>query len=76
MLEELKREYTEKYKRLALLDCGIDYTDIDTYVKYLTSDDEKQIKQQAEELAQDIDAHNTAKSDVHHDKQKTLRLFD
>lgn len=74
MLEELKREYAEKYKRLALLENGIDYTDLGTYVKYLTSDDEKQIKQQAEELAQDIDVHNTAKNAVHHDK-RTMRLF-
>jgi len=74
-MDDLQQTYISQYKKLALLDAGIDYTDIDAYEKYLTGDDEHEIKQQAEELAQDISAHNTARFDTHHDK-RTLTLFD
>ena len=74
-MDDLQQTYISQYKKLALLDAGIDYTDIPTYEKYLTSNDEQEIKQQAEELAADISAHNTAPFDTHHDK-RTLTLFD
>lgn len=74
-MDDLQQTYISQYKKLALLDAGIDYTDIDAYEKYLTSNDEQEIKQQAEELAADISAHNTAPFDTHHDK-RTLTLFD
>ena len=74
-MDDLQQTYLDKYKKLALLDAGIDYTDIPAYKKYLTGDDEQQIKRQAEELAADISAHNTAQFDTHHDK-RTLTLFD
>ena len=72
-MDELQKTYVSKLKKLALLDAGIDYSDLSTYEKYLTGDDEQEIKRQAEELAQDISAHNTA-TDVYHDK-RTLTLF-
>ena len=75
MADDLQQTYISRLKKLALLDAGIDYSDLSTYEKYLTSNDEQEIKQQAEELAADISAHNTARFDTHHDK-RTLTLFD
>lgn len=72
-MDDLQQTYISRFKKLALLDAGIDYTDIPAYIKYLTGDEEQEIKQQAEELAQDISAHNTA-TDVYHDK-RILTLF-
>jgi len=74
MADDLQQAYVSKLKKLALLDAGIDYTNLTAYEKYLTGDDEQEIKRQAEELAQDISAHNTAQFDTHHDK-RTLTLF-
>ena len=74
-LEQAKADYLDKQKRLALLDAGISYNDVSTYVKYVKATSNAEIKQQAEELAQDISAHNTARFDTHHDK-RTLTLFD
>ena len=70
-MDDLQQAYVSKLKKLALLDAGIDYSDLSTYEKYLTSNDEQEIKQQAEELAADISAHNTARIDTNN----TLTLF-
>lgn len=59
-LEQAKADYIDKKKRLALLDVGIDYNDVSTYVKYIDATSNAEIKRQAAEIAADIDQHNTA----------------
>jgi len=59
-LEQAKADYLDKQKRLALLDVGIDYNDVSIYVKYINATSNAEIKQQAAEIAADIDQHNTA----------------
>lgn len=53
-LEQAKAEYIDKLKRLKLAQAGVSYDDIDTYVKYLTADKEKEIEQQAKAIVADI----------------------
>ncbi|MFS0614820.1 hypothetical protein [Lederbergia ruris] len=53
-LTGLKSEYTDKLRRLKLLEAGVEYGQIDTYIKYLTSDSADEIEKQAAELVADI----------------------
>lgn len=59
-LSELQQEYTDKLKRLKLLDAGVDYTDIDVYAKYLKSDTAEELENEVELLVADIKQQNTA----------------
>jgi len=59
-LEQVKEDYIDKQRRLALLDVGIDYNDVSTYIKYINATSDAEIKRQAAEIAADIDQHNTA----------------
>lgn len=68
-LEAAKAEYIEKLKRLALLEQGVDYSDVDNYTKYITAEDEEEIETEAEALADDLKAQNTARTDVYHDRR-------
>jgi len=68
-LDAAKADYIEKLKRLALLEAGVDYSDVDNYVKYLTADNEEEIAEEAEALAADLKAQNTARTDVYHDRR-------
>lgn len=51
-LEQVRKDYEDKLKRLALLEAGVDYTDVDKYVKYLKSDDD--VDSQAQAIVNDI----------------------
>lgn len=65
-LEQTKAEYIDKLKRLKLAQAGFDYSNIDNYVKYLKTDDEKELEKEAEALLADVRQHNTA-TDVYID---------
>lgn len=67
-LEKVKAGYIEKLKKVRLLDAGIDYDDVDTYVKYIDADSEKEIERQANELADDINKQSQF-SDVYIDNR-------
>ena len=62
-LERIKSDYLTKFKKLKLLEAGIDITAADKYVKYIKASDEKEIEKQVQELIADIAQHNTAKLD-------------
>lgn len=53
-LEKARQDYLTKLKKLALLDAGVSYNDVDLYVKYVNIDDEKEIENSAIEVANDI----------------------
>lgn len=59
-LEQLQQEYADKLKRLKLLDAGVDHSDVDVYVKYLKSDDEQELEEEAQAIVADIKQQNTA----------------
>lgn len=59
-LLKLQEEYTDKVKRLKLLDAGIDHGDIDIYVKYLKSDAEEDLTHEVELLVADVRQQNTS----------------
>lgn len=69
-LERVKSDYLAKLKKLKLLEAGVDYTDLDVYIKYISADNEEEIEKQVAELVTDIEQHNTAKAD-----KKTWRPF-
>lgn len=62
-LERVKGDYLAKFKKLKLLEAGVDITAADKYVKYIKASDEKEIEKQVAELIADIEQHNTAKAD-------------
>jgi len=66
-LEQSKSEYIDKLKRLKLLEAGIEYSEVDTYVKYLKSDNAEEIEEEAQAIVADIKQQNTT-TDVYHDK--------
>lgn len=72
-LNELKSEYTDKLRRLKLLEAGVDYGQIDTYIKYLTSDSADEIEKQAAEIVADIKQQGSF-GDVYID-ERTWRPF-
>lgn len=59
-LEQVKADYLTKVKQVALIEAGIDFNDVDVYIKYINADDEKEIERQASEIVADIKQHNTA----------------
>ena len=72
-LEQTKSEYLDKLKRVKLLEAGVDYSDVETYTKYLQSDDEEGIEQEAQAIVSDIKQQNT-RQDTYIDK-RVWRLF-
>jgi len=58
-LEQTKSEYLDKLKRVKLLEAGVDYSDVETYTKYLQSDDEEGIEQEAQAIVADIKQQST-----------------
>ena len=59
-LDEIKTSYTDKLKRLKLLEAGVKYDDVDNYVKYIKSEDEGEIEKEAQMLVADIKQQDTA----------------
>lgn len=72
-LNELKSEYTDKLRRLKLLEAGVDYGEIDTYIKYLSANKSSEIEKQAAELVADIKQQGSF-GDVYID-ERTWRPF-
>jgi len=58
-LEQARNEYLDKVKKIALLDAGVEYEDVDKYVKYVNVDDEGLIKREADAIVADIKQQNT-----------------
>lgn len=53
-LEQAKSNYLEKLKRVKLLEAGVNHSDVDVYVKYLKSDDEQELEEEAQAIVADI----------------------
>lgn len=53
-LEQAKSNYLEKLKKVKLLEAGVDHSDVDVYVKYLKSDDEQELEEEAQAIVADI----------------------
>lgn len=53
-LDGLKSEYVSKLRRLSLLNAGMSYDDIETYERYLKSDEPEELEEQAQALVADI----------------------
>lgn len=69
-LARIKSDYLAKFKKLKLLEAGIDITAADTYVKYISAEKPEEIEKQVQELIADIEQHNTGK-----DNKKTWNPF-
>ena len=72
-LEQAKTEYIDKLKRVKLLEAGVDYSDVDVYVKYLQAEDEEEIEEEAQAIVADIKQHSTVQ-DTYID-ERVWRLF-
>lgn len=55
-MDELQKEYLEKLKTVELLKNGVDIDEVETYSKYITADDKKEIEKQVAGIADDINA--------------------
>ncbi|GIN58092.1 hypothetical protein J8TS2_24110 [Lederbergia ruris] len=73
-LTGLKSEYTDKLRRLKLLEAGVDYGEIDTYIKYLSADKSDEIEKQAAELVADIEQKSNF-GDAYCDDKKVWNPF-
>lgn len=58
-LEQAKTEYLDKLKRVKLLEAGVDYSDVDVYVKYLQADNVDELEQEAAAIVADIKQQST-----------------
>ena len=67
-LEQAKTQYIEKLKKMKLAELGVDFNDLDVYVKYINADDEAGIEKEAQAIVSDIEQQNTA-TDVYHDSR-------
>lgn len=53
-LEQAKANYIEKLKRVKLIEAGIDYNDVSTYVKYINAVNSDEIDREVAEIVADI----------------------
>jgi len=67
-LEQAKTQYIDKLKKTKLAELGVDFNDLDVYVKYINADDEAGIEKEARTIVSDIKKQNTA-TDVYHDSR-------
>lgn len=52
-LEQVKKDYLDKLRKVKLIEAGIDINEVDRYVKYVNVDDEQEIEEQANTIAAD-----------------------
>ena len=72
-LEQARAEYLDRLKRVKLLEAGVDYSDVDVYVKYLQSNEEEEIEQEAAAIVADIKKQSTVQ-DTYID-ERVWRVF-
>lgn len=58
-LEQVKSEYIEKMKKVALIEAGFSINEAGDYIKFIKADDEDEIERQALELVEDVKRHMT-----------------
>jgi len=58
-LEQARAEYIDKLRKLKLLEAGVDYGDVDVYVKYLQADNADELEQEAAAIVADIKQQST-----------------
>ena len=58
-LEQVKAEYVEKMKKVALIEAGFSIDEAGDYVKFIKADDEEEIERQAMDLIADVKQHVT-----------------
>lgn len=73
-LEQAKADYLTKLKKVKLAEAGIDYNDLNVYVKYINAEDEKEIEKEAQAIVADLKQHNKNIGDVRQD-DKVWRPF-
>ena len=73
-LEQAKADYLTKLKKVKLAEAGIDYNDLDVYVKYISAEDEKEIEKEAQAIVADVKQQNKNFGDVYQD-DKVWRPF-
>ena len=73
-LEQAKADYLTKLKKVKLAEAGIDYNDLDVYVKYINAEDEKEIEKEAQAIVADVKQQNKNFGDVYQD-DKVWRPF-
>lgn len=73
-LDQAKSDYIEKLKKVKLAEAGIDYNDLDVYVKYINAEDEKEIVKEAQAIVADVKQQNKNFGDVYQD-DKVWRPF-
>lgn len=55
-MNELQQEYIDKLKTVELLKNGVDIDNVETYKKYITAEEKKDIEKQANGIAHDTNA--------------------
>lgn len=73
-LEQAKADYLTKLKKVKLAEAGIDYNDLDVYVKYINADSEEEIEKEAQAIVADVKQQNKNFGDVRQD-DKVWRPF-
>lgn len=58
-LEQVKAEYVEKMKKVALIEAGFSIEEAGDYIKFIKADDEEEIERQAMDLIADVKQHVT-----------------
>lgn len=58
-LEQVKAEYVEKMKKVALIEAGFSVDEASDYIKFIKADDEEEIERQALDLIADVKQHVT-----------------
>lgn len=58
-LEQVKAEYIEKMKKVALIEAGFSVDEAGDYIKFIKGDDEEEIERQALDLIADVKQHVT-----------------
>lgn len=68
-LDQAKSDYLDKLKKVKLAEAGIDYNDLDVYVKYISAEDEKEIEKEAQAIVADVKQQNKNFGDVYQDNK-------
>lgn len=58
-LKQVKAEYIEKMKKVALIEAGFSIEEAGDYIKFIKADDGDEIERQALELVEDVKQHAT-----------------
>lgn len=53
-MDEQRAEYLTKLKHVKLAQAGVSISDVERYAQYVTAEDEAEIEQQAQTIAEDV----------------------